>query len=44
MIGVHAGAIGVKRQLLEEILEQQEAVLEDVWNDVTFQCRDVPTS
>ena len=35
MIGVHAGAIGAKRHLLEAILEQQEAVHEDVWNVVT---------
>ena len=35
MIGVHAGAIGAKRKLLEAILEQQEVVHEDVWNVAT---------
>ena len=44
MIGAHAGAISEKRQLLEAVLEQQEAVHEDVWNVATFQRRDVPTS
>ena len=44
MIGVHAGAIGTKRQLFEVVLEQQEAVHEDVQNVATFQRRDVPTS
>ena len=44
MIGVHAGAIGAKRQLLGAILEQQKAEHEDVWNVMTFQHRDVPTS
>ena len=36
MIGVHAGAIGAERQLLEAILEQQEVVHEDVWNVATL--------
>ena len=50
MIDVHAGANGTKRQLLEAISEQQEAVLEDVWNVATSPTsrrhprRDVPSS
>ena len=33
-----------KGQLLEAVLEQQEAVHKDGWNIATSQCRDVPTS
>ena len=43
MIGVYAGAIGVKRAL-EAILEQHEAVHKDGWHIATSQRRDVPTS
>ena len=43
-MGVHAGAIGAKRKLLEAILEQQEPVHEDVWNVATLQRRDVRTN
>ena len=44
MSGVHAGAMGAKRQLVEAMLEQHEAVHKDGWHVATSQRRDVPTS
>ena len=44
MSGVHAGAMSVKRQLVEAMLEQHEAVHKDGWHVVTSQRRNVPTS
>ena len=44
MSGVHAGAMGAKRQLGGAMLEQHEAVHKDSWHVATSQRRDVPTS
>ena len=41
MSGVHAGAMGAKRQLVEAMLEQHETVHKDGWHVVTSQRRDV---